>query len=433
MRDGTILRRRRHVASSSFPFLSSVAIVATTMLLLLPFCPQSDIISRGLATAVDAVELVGARDYAVRRGSKWNVNNLHGRSGSSSHHRCRRRRLTGYSHSSSECRTAYHPRATAASIAAAATSSGFCFSATATTKYSRHHHSNDSYRPSIANVGLRHEARRRMTSSPLFSANLEEGGGANDDDSRINRPPRPVNDEERGVANTGTNNNIDDDTTNDGWTSRTLSIAVPALAGMMTDPILSMVDTLFVARLGGVPLAALGACTSIFHLAFHCFRATTGSVSSLVAAAIVRDDSEKQRRKQNERDDDFAKGDEHDDDNCDDRSSEAVLIARTSMEQAVITGSIITAFLLAFGPRCLSAMGVVPIITTGGNNRGGGGELYGSARAYLDSRAIAAPAVVAMTAAEGIFRGHGDVVTPWKVSCTVALLNLALDPFCMFG
>jgi putative MATE family efflux protein len=231
------------------------------------------------------------------------------------------------------------------------------------------------------------------------------------------------------------------------WTSQTVAIAVPSLAGMMTDPLLSLADTLFVGMLGStvamngicnsgrisataitssscsssVPLAALGACTSIFHLCFHCFRATTSSTSSLVAAALVRDEQRsKTSKKRGEYDVD------HDSIIQDHpQKNEAELIAQTSIQQSFIMGAFITTFLLVFGPQCLLAMGVSP--------HGGQPHLYASAMAYLTYRSVAAPAVVMLSASEGIFRGYGDVITPWKVSCLVSVLNLVLDPFCMFG
>ena len=87
--------------------------------------------------------------------------------------------------------------------------------------------------------------------------------------------------------------NPDNDTLSDdenlfmNWTRPTLAIAVPALIGMIADPLLSLMDTLYVARLGSVELAALGPCTSIFHLAFNAFRATTAATTSLVAGALL--------------------------------------------------------------------------------------------------------------------------------------------------
>lgn len=205
------------------------------------------------------------------------------------------------------------------------------------------------------------------------------------------------------------------------WSAQTVAIALPALAGMMTDPILSMVDTLFVGQLGAtstmtsttktaassssIPLAALGACTSIFHLAFHCVKGTTATTASLIAGAVVRDKQQHQR-----------------DDEQGITQKETTLIAQTSMQQAFTTGTAISLFLLLFGTNCLNAMGI-PSSST---------QLFASAFTYLNYRAVAAPAVVLLTASEGIFRGFGDVITPWKVSLVVAGLNLILDPFCMF-
>jgi Na+-driven multidrug efflux pump len=250
-----------------------------------------------------------------------------------------------------------------------------------------------------------------------------------------------------------TDNNMHDDSDNSNftqynWTSQTIAIAVPSLAGMMTDPLLSLADTLFVGMLGStvvmkgigisgggsatvassssssVPLAALGACTSIFHLCFHCFRATTSSTSSLVTAALVRDKKASMKAKM--------EGGEYDVDQGSinlvqqlPQQNEAILIAQTSIQQSIIMGSFISTFLLVFGPQCLHAMGISP--------HGGQPHLYSSAMTYLNYRSIAAPAVVMLSASEGIFRGYGDVITPWKVSCLVSLLNLILDPFCMFG
>jgi len=212
------------------------------------------------------------------------------------------------------------------------------------------------------------------------------------------------------------------------WSAQTLAIALPALAGMMTDPILSMVDTLFVGQLGAtstmmsttktaatasasssssIPLAALGACTSIFHLAFHCVKGTTATSAALVAGALVRDGQTKQQI----------------DEKGTAQNSETTLIAQTSMQQAFITGTVIALFLLCFGPNCLNAMGIPTSSSS---------SLYSSALTYLNHRAVAAPAVVLLTASEGIYRGFGDVITPWKVSAVVAGLNLVLDPFCMF-
>jgi Na+-driven multidrug efflux pump len=44
--------------------------------------------------------------------------------------------------------------------------------------------------------------------------------------------------------------------------------------------VLSLVDTAYTGRLGSVSIAALGPCTSIFHLCFNTFRALTQSTTA---------------------------------------------------------------------------------------------------------------------------------------------------------
>lgn len=70
------------------------------------------------------------------------------------------------------------------------------------------------------------------------------------------------------------------------WTPSTLALAVPALIGMLADPLLSLMDTAYIGRVGPTELAALGACTSIFHLAFNAFRATT-TASELLSLLLL--------------------------------------------------------------------------------------------------------------------------------------------------
>jgi MATE family multidrug resistance protein len=53
--------------------------------------------------------------------------------------------------------------------------------------------------------------------------------------------------------------------------SEILRLTLPALGALAADPLVSMVDTAFVGRLGVVPLAALGVNTSIFALTFVVF------------------------------------------------------------------------------------------------------------------------------------------------------------------
>jgi hypothetical protein len=68
--------------------------------------------------------------------------------------------------------------------------------------------------------------------------------------------------------------NTDMSKPNYSWTKPTLELALPALVASIADPLVSMMDTAYIGRLGSDPLAALGVCTSIFYISFYGFLAT---------------------------------------------------------------------------------------------------------------------------------------------------------------
>ncbi len=182
------------------------------------------------------------------------------------------------------------------------------------------------------------------------------------------------------------------------WTPLCLGIAVPALIGMLADPLLSLIDTAYVGRLGTTELAALGACTSIFHLAFNAFRATTAATTSLVAKYLSISAE-----------------------NGDTESTSAKQVTSTSLWLGCWMGALVSIALYCFGTHALAGMGVPSA-----------SSLYPAARSYLHSRLWAAPAVLFIGVAEGAFRGYGDTTIPLIASLVAASLNLILDPLMMF-
>jgi putative MATE family efflux protein len=175
------------------------------------------------------------------------------------------------------------------------------------------------------------------------------------------------------------------------WTKQNFAIALPALVGLLTDPLLSMVDTAFVGRsaAGAVDLAALGVCTSIFHMAFTIFRASTVATTSLVGSASTPEEKRQ--------------------------------ITKISLGFAGVMGTLVLLALRVGGGHMLTAMGVSPT-----------SPMYKSACSYLFTRCWAAPAVVGIVVAEGAFRGNGDNKTPLIAASVAAVLNLVLDPLFMF-
>ncbi|MEN8144353.1 MAG: MATE family efflux transporter [Gemmatimonadota bacterium] len=173
--------------------------------------------------------------------------------------------------------------------------------------------------------------------------------------------------------------------------SRILALALPALGALAADPLVSLVDTLFVGRLGTVPLAALGVNAAVFAMAFVVFNFLAYGTTPLVARAVGGGEQDSARH----------------------LSVQALTLA------VVIGVGALAGLELAAGP-VLRVMGAE-------------GELFVPARTYLRIRALAGPAVLLITASHGIFRGYQDTRTPLLVTLWLNVVNLVLDPILIFG
>src|SRR5690606_28383036 len=170
-----------------------------------------------------------------------------------------------------------------------------------------------------------------------------------------------------------------------------LALAVPALGALAADPLVSLVDTAYVGRLGVVPLAALGVNVSIFGLAFLVFNFLAYGTTPMVARAVGSGDRVRAGR-----------------------------LAVEALTLAVVAGAMATAVLQLLAVPIVRAMGAT-------------GELVAPAVEYLRIRALAGPAVLIITASNGIFRGWQDTRTPFLVALVVNAVNLVLDPILIFG
>ncbi len=168
-------------------------------------------------------------------------------------------------------------------------------------------------------------------------------------------------------------------------------LAIPALGALAIDPLLTLVDTAFVARLGVPQLAALGVDTAILGFAFFGFNFLAYATTPLVAQALGRGDSAMARR----------------------WVGDALLLA-------VILGVAATIVIELLAPWIVGVMGAT-------------GEVVGPAIAYLQIRVLAAPAVLIVVAGHGAFRGHQDTRTPLIVALGVNGINLVLAPIFIFA
>lgn len=170
-----------------------------------------------------------------------------------------------------------------------------------------------------------------------------------------------------------------------------LGLAIPALGALAIDPLLTLADTAFVARLGTVELAALGVDTAILGFAFFAFNFLAYVVTPLVARALGRG-----------------------------RPEEAARWVGDALLLAVVLGLLVTVAIEVFAPLFVDLMGAGP-------------EIADPAVSYLRIRALATPAVLVVTAGHGAFRGHKDTRTPLRVALGVNVLNFVLDPLLIFG
>jgi MATE family multidrug resistance protein len=170
-----------------------------------------------------------------------------------------------------------------------------------------------------------------------------------------------------------------------------LKLAVPALGALAIDPLLTLVDTAFVARLGVAQLAALGVDTAILGFAFFGFNFLAYATTPLVAQALGRGDINRARR----------------------WVGDALFLA-------VVLGVVATIVVQLLAPWMVGVMGATD-------------DVAGPAVAYLRIRVVAAPAVLIVVAGHGAFRGHQDTRTPLIVAAGVNGINLVLAPIFIFA
>ena len=170
-----------------------------------------------------------------------------------------------------------------------------------------------------------------------------------------------------------------------------LTLALPALGALAADPLVSMVDTAFVGRLGVTPLGALGVNASVFSMTFVVFNFLAYGTTPLIARAVGGGDRERAGR-----------------------------LAVQALTLAVVAGAAALALIQLFAGPILAVMGAT-------------GELRDPALTYLRIRAFAGPAVLLITAGHGIFRGWHDTRTPLVVTLGLNVVNLVLDPILIFG
>lgn len=169
------------------------------------------------------------------------------------------------------------------------------------------------------------------------------------------------------------------------------ALAFPALGALVADPLLSLVDTGFVGRLGADALGALGVSAAVFAVAFFAFNFLEYGTTSLVARSVGAGDLPR-----------------------------AMRACTTALGIALVSGVAAVLVLEGLTGPILTAMGATD-------------EVRSQAAAYVRIRALAAPAVLVIRAGHGTYRGFQDTRTPLGITLGINAVNLALDPLLIFG
>jgi MATE family multidrug resistance protein len=169
-----------------------------------------------------------------------------------------------------------------------------------------------------------------------------------------------------------------------------LRLAIPALGTLAIDPLLTLIDTAFVARVGVEELAALGVDSAILGFVFFGFNFLAYATTPLVAQALGRGNQDEARR----------------------WVGDALVLA-------VALGLVATVVVEILAPWFVGLMGAGP-------------DVAGPAVSYLRIRGIATPAVLLVTAGHGAFRGFQDTRSPLRVALGMNLVNLVIDPVLIF-
>ncbi len=170
-----------------------------------------------------------------------------------------------------------------------------------------------------------------------------------------------------------------------------LRIGLPALGALAADPLVSLIDTAFVGRLGATALASVAVASAIFLAVFAIFNFLGYAVTPLVAQSIGAGER-----------------------------NEAGRFTVAALAISGVSGVIAAIALIVFAEPLLKAFGA-------------NSEVLDGAMTYLRIRALGVPALLVILVGHGAFRGYQDTRTPLVVTLGLNVVNLVLDPILIFG
>ena len=170
------------------------------------------------------------------------------------------------------------------------------------------------------------------------------------------------------------------------WDAEIFNLAIPALFSTLLDPIMGVVDTAIVGRLGTEPLAAVGLATIVYNFSNFIWNFLLYTTTPRIAAAASRNDT-----------------------------AQVSAITAQGLWVAACIGCTMTILLWNYCPMILHGMGASP------------GVLHHAVQ-YLRGRCIASPAIMMFYVLSGTFRGFKDTRYVF-----IFLSRLCLSVCCVFS
>jgi len=163
-----------------------------------------------------------------------------------------------------------------------------------------------------------------------------------------------------------------------------MSLALPAFGAILSDPLMSLIDTACVGQTGSLQLAAMGPITAVFNFVFQMFTFLSIATTGMVAQA-----------------------------QCQGRPRAVKRVLFHALLVAVVCGSLATCLLQVLGEGLLRSMGTEALAAAG--------------MPYLRIRSLAVPFVLVCMVAQGACLGQQDSRTPMAIFMLAGLVNCVLD------
>ena len=141
----------------------------------------------------------------------------------------------------------------------------------------------------------------------------------------------------------------------DALDAEVVAIALPALGALAIDPFLSVVDAVYIGKLGPSDLGGMGVASAIFTFTFRTFNFLCTVTGPLVASSVARASNHQTDKNSTPLEHDVNL--ENSPDGIFDLS-EARKTIRSALLIAVVAGTILSSILLSYGDEALSLAGV---------------------------------------------------------------------------